>query len=164
MTNHISGIIISLLFCSDQSETLHYSQIRAFCTLSTRRIRIGVTACRDMHATQVIGEEKILMHTADVALTLYFVVAFSTETCSVTGLPITEPLCRRCTTCSACSLMPERTFALQAVVGRDGKPEAPRNIQAGIGRTDWIVSTLLEGAIGCVICGSRWASSAGYAL
>ncbi|OWZ68960.1 general transcription factor 3C polypeptide 4 [Cryptococcus neoformans Bt63] len=89
---------------------------------------------------------------------------FSTETCSVTGLPITEPLCRRCTTCSACSLMPERTFALQAVVGRDGKPEAPRNIQAGIGRTDWIVSTLLEGAIGCVICGSRWASSAGYAL
>lgn len=117
-----------------------------------------------MHATQVIGEEKILMHTADVALTLYFVVAFSTETCSVTGLPITEPLCRRCTTCSACSLMPERTFALQAVVGRDGKPEAPRNIQTGIGRTDWIVSTLLEGAIGCVICGSRWASSAGYAL
>ncbi|KIR77247.1 general transcription factor 3C polypeptide 4 [Cryptococcus gattii EJB2] len=89
---------------------------------------------------------------------------FTAETCSVSGLPITEVHCRRCTTCSACSLIPEHSFALQAVVGRDGKPEAPRNVQIGIGRTDWIVSTLLEGAVGCVICGSRWILSAGCAL
>ncbi|KIR25385.1 general transcription factor 3C polypeptide 4 [Cryptococcus deuterogattii LA55] len=73
---------------------------------------------------------------------------FTAETCSVTGLPITEVHCRRCATCSACSLIPEHTFALQAVVGRDGKPEAPPNVQTGIGRSDWIVSTLLEGAVG----------------
>lgn len=113
---------------------------------------------------RAIGDETILMHTADVALTLDLVVALIVETCSVTGLPITEVHCRRCTTCSACSLIPEHSFALQAVVGRDGKPEAPRNVQIGIDRTDWIVSTLLEGAVGCVICGSRWILSAGYAL
>lgn len=149
---------------SDQSGTLYYIHSRAFCRLieldDVKQYPSSVKLC----TMRAIGNETILMHTPDVALTLDLVVAFTAETCSVTGLPITEVHCRRCTTCSACSLIPEHSFALQAVVGRDGKPESPRNAQIGIGRTDWIVSTLLEGAVGCVICGSRWILSAGYAL
>lgn len=76
--------------------------------------------------------------------------------CSITGVLITDPAYRTCTTCPAISLMPSKISGPPIAVEDSGLDKDHERFARPAKMGEELVQHVLDSCPSCIICGGRW--------